>query len=172
MIPQQAVIDATAAQAQTGVSDLAAALALAVAGPETGYSYNPSEPGDYMLGGQIVLKETPGAIPTSWGYTQLHTNAGGDGGGVGNGHSVAELTNGVSNLAIAMAEIQRRLNAGDDAYGALEPWSTRDQAIAQLPEAQAALGSDISRGIPGSGVDGAAIALAGILGLAAWVLFG
>ena len=61
MIPQQAIIDAKTAQAQTGASDLAAALALAVAGPESGW--DASDPGDYMLNGRLVPQGTPGAIP-------------------------------------------------------------------------------------------------------------
>lgn len=166
-IPQQAVIDARAAQAQAGVSDLAAALALAVAGPETGYSYDPAIPGDYMADGQLVDRDTPGAVPTSFGYTQLHTNAGGDGGGVGNGHSTSELTDGVANFRIAMAEIQRRLNEGADPLGALAPWSTRSTAVAGLSEAQAALGS-IPRGMSEGGIGTVGVLV--LVGIAALVL--
>ena len=142
MIPPSAVLDARTAQAQTGASDTAAALALAVAGPESGW--NPSDPGDYMLNGRIVPRGTPGAIPTSWGYTQLHTAGGGDGGGLGNGYTEGELTDGVTNFAIAMRNIQAALDNGAAPYDAIQPWSTRDTAIANLSAAEAALGAPIS----------------------------
>lgn len=149
MIPAQTLSDARTAQAQAGVSDLAAALALAVAGPESGF--NPGAKGDYMLGGRIVGRDTPGAVPTSFGYTQLHNADGGDGGGMGTGYPVSELTDGVANFAIAMRGIQDRLDAGADAYGAIQPWSTRDTAIGLLEGASAALGSAISVEIPAVG---------------------
>lgn len=165
MIPSQSIVDTRAAQQRTGASDLAAALALALAGPES--SYRADARGDYMLGGQIVPAGTPGAIPTSFGYTQLHTDAGGDGGGLGNGYSVEQLLDPVTNFSIAMTEIQRRLDAGADAYGALAPWSTRDQAMGLLPEAAAALGGNIPRGIA---AEGGSLAAFAALAIAAIVL--
>jgi Transglycosylase SLT domain len=137
-IPPEAAAAARSAQQQVGASDLAAALALAVAWPESGY--NPNAEGDWMVGGRIVARGTPGAIPTSFGYTQLHTNAGGSGGGLGNGHSDAELKDPVTNFAIAERAIQARLDGGADELGAIGAWSTRHTAIGIVGDAQQALG--------------------------------
>ena len=168
MIPQQAAQWAREAQARTGVSTLAAALALAVAGPESGW--DPGAIGDYMIGGRIVPRGTPGAIPTSFGLTQLHTDAGGDGGGLGNGYPAELLLDPVQNLSIAMREIQARLNEGATAYGALQPWSARPQAMGLVDAALAALGepgADFPRGME---LDGAAAGLLMLLGIAAIVV--
>src|SRR5437879_9617571 len=103
MIPPNVAQWALQAQQQTGVSDLAAALALSTAGPES--SYNPNAVGDRG---------------TSYGLTQLHTP-----GGIGDGHSPVELLDPVQNLAIAMREIQRRMNlSGGDTWFALHLCST------------------------------------------------
>ncbi|MCL4531694.1 MAG: hypothetical protein M1582_00625 [Actinobacteria bacterium] len=174
MIPASAVADARAAQAQTGASDTAAALALAVAGPETGYSYDPGAAGDYMLDGRIVPKGTPGAIPTSFGYTQLHTADGGDGGGLGDGYSTAQLLDPVQNFAIAMRNIQAALNNGATPYDAIQPWSTRDTAINGLSDALAALGaapeSAGAGGSTGARLSGGLVALGAGALVVIWLL--
>ncbi len=159
MIPAQAAIDAKTAQIRTGASDLAAALALAGAGPESGW--NPGAMGDYMLGGQIVGRNTPGAVATSFGYTQLHTSWGGDGGGLGNGHSLGELLDGPTNFAIAISYIQGRLDGGADGYSALSPWSARAAGMANLTEALEALGAAPAATI-GTGISVAGWLIAGL----------
>ena len=134
MIPASVVADARAAQAQTGASDTAAALALAVAGPESGY--NPNAVGD---------------SGSSFGLTQLHTNANGDGGGLGNGYSVSQLLDPVKNLAIAMGHIQGQLDNGATPLESIGAWSTRNTAIGALNEALEALGAAPLAGGSGSG---------------------
>jgi hypothetical protein len=119
MIPMQAILDARQAQQRTGASDMAVALALSVAGPES--SYNPLAVGDHG---------------TSYGYTQLHTT-----GGLGDGHAVAELLDGPSNLAIAERYIQARLDERARPVDALQPWSTRDAGLAELADVQTQLGT-------------------------------
>ncbi len=145
MIPASAIADARAAQAQTGASDTAAALALSVAGPESGY--NPSAIGDNG---------------TSFGFTQLH-----QGGGLGDGYTQDQLLDPVKNLAIAMGDIQASLNNGATPYEAIGPWSTRDTAIGNFDEALAALGA-APAATAGAGVGGGAGLLSGgVLALAA-----
>ncbi|MGE5619049.1 MAG: transglycosylase SLT domain-containing protein [Sphingomonadaceae bacterium] len=136
-IPAMAIAWAREAQAQTGASDLAAALALAIAGPESGY--NPSAVGDNG---------------SSFGLTQLHNNNLGDGGGLGNGYPESVLLHPAQNLAIAMRYIQSRLDAGATPYEAISPWSTRDAAMAGLPDAAAALGASVAAPPAGAGADG------------------
>ena len=146
MIPMTAIDWARQAQQQTGASDLAAALALAIAGPESGY--NPNAVGD---GG------------TSFGLLQFH-----QGGGLGDAYSASDLMDPVFNLAAGMRYIQSRLDAGASPYEAISPWSTRDAAMANLPEAAAALGVQIPGGpavAAGSGVVLAVIAFLVILAL-------
>jgi hypothetical protein len=124
-IPSNVVAWAQQAQQQTGVSDLAAALALSTVGPES--SFDPNAVGDNG---------------SSFGLTQLHW------GGLGSGYSQAQLTDPVQNLSIAMLNIQASLNAtGGDTSAALQPWSTRSADLAGLAEAQSALGTAPAGGL-------------------------
>jgi hypothetical protein len=134
VIPLAVMLWAREAQARTGASDMAAALALAVSGPES--SYQADALGDWTLDGRLVSRGTPGAVPTSFGLTQLHTPV-----GLGDGHAIDELLDGSSNLAIAQAYIQARLDAGAQPIAALQPWSTRTAALAQLADVQVQLGT-------------------------------
>ena len=116
-IPSQVAAWAVAAQQQTGVSDLAAALALSTTGPDS--SINPNAVGK---AGEI-------------GLTQLLPI-----GGLGAGYPSTTLYDPVQNLAIAMTAIQQRLNmSGGDTWFALQPWATRAADLAGLSDAQAAL---------------------------------
>lgn len=116
-IPAQAVRDAYAADAEL------APVLLAIAGPESTWRANPEPPGD---------------DGSSFGYTQLHV--GGisvlyPGAGLGDGHPIEQLRDGVTNFRIAAAAIRARLaRNGGDMYDALQPWSTRDEAWALLQQ--------------------------------------
>ena len=125
-IPAQAIADARA-----GAGELWQ-LVLAIAQPES--SWRVDAEGDFKLfrGGPIVPKGTPGAFPTSFGYTQMYTD-----GGLGNGYSAAELKDGPTNFRLAANAIRATLNGGGSVYDALQPWSTRDAAYALYQRIQA-----------------------------------
>ena len=123
-IPAQVASWAAQAQQQTGVSDLAAALALSTTGPES--TFNPNATG--RLGEQGLTQIYPVAPPIP---IPPGTN----------------LYDPVQNLAIAMTAIQQRLNmSGGDTSFALQPWSTRAADLAGLADAQSALASVASGG--------------------------
>lgn len=147
MIPTAAIAWAHQAQRQTGASDLAAALALALAGPESGY--NPRAIGD---GG------------ASFGLMQFYTR-----GGLGDGHDPADLLDPVYNFRLGMSYIQARLNAGATPWEALQPWSTRDAALANLDLARTALSGASGESAAASAATDGAVALLFVLGLAAIV---
>lgn len=117
-IPAQAIADA---QSAGELKD----IVLAIAGPES--SWNADAKGDYKLyrGGPIVPKGTPGAQPYSFGYLQFYTD-----GGLGDGHSTANLLNGVYNMRLGASYIRSRLAGGASLYQALSPWSSRENAWA------------------------------------------
>lgn len=101
-IPAQAILDA-----KTADSDLWQLL-LAIAGPESGYR-----------------SDAVGDNGCSLGYLQFNTC-----GGLGNGHSQAELFNGVNNFRLGAQYIKGRMANGASLYEALQPWSARDLALA------------------------------------------
>lgn len=116
-IPAQAIADA-----KLGAGDQWM-VCLAIAGPES--SWTADAKGDYKtrLGGPIVPKTTPGAFPTSFGYLQYHVD-----GGLGQGHKISDLLNGVYNMRQGGNYIRARLAAGTNVYGAMQPWTTRPAA--------------------------------------------
>ncbi len=116
-IPPQAIADAKA-----GAGDLWQ-IVLAIAGPESGWDSQAK--GDYKLawGGPLVDRNTPGAFPTSFGYTQFHVD-----GGLGTGIPVDRLLNGVENFRLAAEHIRADMALGKSLAEALWPWSTRDAA--------------------------------------------
>jgi hypothetical protein len=101
-IPAQAILDA-----KTADSDLWQLL-LAIAGPESGYR-----------------SDAVGDAGCSLGYLQFNTC-----GGLGNGHSQAELFNGANNFRLGAQYIKGRMANGASLYEALQPWSARDLAWA------------------------------------------
>lgn len=118
-IPAQAIVDAKA-----GAGELWEVV-LAIAGPES--SWRADAIGDCKLykGGPIVPCTTPRAQPYSFGYLQMYTD-----GGLGDGHSAAELLDGPANFRLGAEYIRRRLAGGASLYAALSPWTTRDAAWA------------------------------------------
>ena len=77
---------------------------------------------------------------SSFGYTQQHVggiSARYPGAGLGDGHPLSELLDGVGNMRVAAAAIGARLAAnGGDLADALTPWSTRDRALEIYAELQ------------------------------------
>ncbi len=139
-IPPQAIADARAGAARAGYPELAPVL-LALAGPESTWRADAAK---------------VDAIECSYGYLQMNRC-----GGLGNGHDVAELLDGPSNFALGARVIGDRLAAGASLRDALRDWSTRDQALALLPEIQAALGA-----MPPAGGDSSTNTGGGLLAVA------
>jgi len=103
-VPAQAIADAKAADGELWP------VLLAIAGPESSWR-----------------ADAIGDNGTSFGYLQMHTP-----GGLGDGHSIAELLDGVTNLRLGAQYIRQRLANGASLYDALSPWSARPQAWALL----------------------------------------
>ncbi len=115
-IPARAIADA-----QAGAGELWQVV-LAIAGPESGW--DPRAVGD---------------AGCSLGYLQMNRC-----GGLGVGHSEAELFDGVSNFRLGAEYIRGRLAGGATLWDALQPWSAR-------PAAWALLGRIQTEGIDGIG---------------------
>ncbi len=141
-VPAQAIEDARGADGELYP------VLLAIARYESGY--NPQAIGD---GG------------CSKGYLQFNQC-----GGLGAGHSDAELLDGPSNMRLGAQYIRGRLAGGASLWDALQPWSVRSQAWALLQQMQAE-GIEGAGSVPawtGNGspqVSGAALGLAAVVAL-------
>lgn len=115
-VPYQALQDAQSADGELWP------VLLALAWPES--RYNPGAIGDNGC---------------SKGYLQFNQC-----GGLGAGHSDAELLDGPSNMRLGAQVIRGKLASGMSLWDALQPWSTRPTAWALLQQMQA-------EGIEGAG---------------------
>jgi len=162
-IPAQPLADVEQATADTNVQ----AILLAIAYYESGWSAGAI--GDYTVDCQNfygAAQAPAGSWPTSFGYLQMHNNAGGCPSGLGNGYTEAQLLDGVFNLQLGAQHVSAALAAGNTVYEAMAPWSTRD-ADYQLYQQIVAGGWPPGSGGGSGGLDAATVVwiLAALLAL-------
>lgn len=135
--------------ARGGAGDLAPVI-VALAWAETGGSFDPEAVGD---------------AGCSKGWLQFNQC-----GGLGQGHPDAELFDPVASAALAAGYLRGRLaRNGGDLRDAMAPWSTRDAALAVLPQ----LGVDVGSVAPAPAGGGGALVVGLVLvGVALWLVLG
>jgi len=121
-------------------------------------------PGDWTFSadgsGPYWPAGTPGTHPTSFGYLQLHTP-----GGLGDGYSIAQLNDPVTNFAIGAAYVRAHGGATYAALGAWTTaqadWATYQQLLAQGTPSQP--GSPGKAPLPTTGLSSTGLAFLGLV---------